>query len=81
MALSRWPLPCFAAVKSAEPFPFGEAEFVDMCCCESSCGSERSVEDELNVCENQPERREGRSVTDKREPVLEVDAYRLFACA
>ena len=45
----------------------------------STCGGD--ADDEDVMCENQPERREGRSVTDKREPVLEVDAYRLFACA
>lgn len=66
MALSRWPLPCFAAVRSADPLPFGDAELAEaeaMCCWESSCGSERSVEEELKVCENQPESLLGRSVS------------------
>ena len=63
-------VPCLAAVSSAEPLPLGlllllpAAAAVDaMCCCESSEGRlVRSVEEEENVCANQPERRLGRSV-------------------
>lgn len=45
MARSRWPLPCFAAVRSGFDFDFGE----DMCDCERMEGSERSVEEEEKV--------------------------------
>jgi hypothetical protein len=56
MALSRCPLPCFAAVRRAF-LPLGDE--VDAAW-ESRVGSERSVEDVLKVCENHPERRVGR---------------------
>ena len=68
MALSKWPLPCFAAVsKEFVPFPFGEltgkVEEPDMCVCwERITGRVRSLEDVLKVWENQPESLEGRSL-------------------
>ena len=57
MARSRWPLPCLAAVRSGFDFVLGD----DMCDWDRMAGRERSVEDELNVWENQPESRVGRS--------------------
>lgn len=68
MALSKWPLPCFAAVsRGFAPLPFGEppgkVEEPDMCACwERITGRVRSLEDVLKVWENQPERRVGRSL-------------------
>lgn len=56
IARSRWPLPCFAAVRRGFGF-FGE----DMCDWDKMEGKERSVEEELKVCESQPVRRVGRS--------------------
>lgn len=56
MALSRWPLPCFAAVSSAEPRVFGVGWDA------RRDGRERSLlEEELNVWENQPDMRCGKS--------------------
>lgn len=54
IALSKCPFPCFATVSSADALLLGEDW-------ERRVLSERSVVDELNVCENQPERRVGRS--------------------
>ena len=56
--MSRWPFPCFAALRSAEPFDFGEAdeEWEEV----RREGSVRSVDDVLNW-ENQPDKRVGRS--------------------
>jgi hypothetical protein len=62
MALSKWPLPCFAAVRRAEAWVvlLGEgAAGVDS---ESRVGRERSVVEVLKVCVNHPERRVGRSL-------------------
>ena len=56
MARSRWPLPCFAALRRGFDFDFG-----DMWDWERMVGRVRSVEEEEKVCENQPERRVGRS--------------------
>jgi hypothetical protein len=53
-ALSRCPLPCFAAVRSELPFDFG----LDW---DRREGRDKSVELVLNVCENQPDSRVGRS--------------------
>lgn len=61
MALSRWPLPCFAAVRIADALPLGE-DWARM------LGRVRSVVEELKVWESQPERRFGRS------PMREVEA-------
>ena len=48
IALSKWPLPCFATVSKAELFPLGElADTAARCCCESKDG--RSVDDVLNA--------------------------------
>lgn len=58
MALSRWPLPCFATVSNADAFDFGDGWAMRVL-------RLRSVVDELNVCENQPERREGMSPIDR----------------
>ena len=67
IALSKWPLPFFAAVSKAEgALPFGEA--VEWYA--SRVG--RSVEDELKVCENHPESRVGRSLI---RDVEDVDEY------
>jgi len=44
IALSKWPFPCFAAVRRAEgPLPLGEP------CWASRLGRERSVEEVLKV--------------------------------
>lgn len=64
MALSRWPFPCLATVRSAlDPLRDGEfAAWEGECDWASICGSDRSVLDALNVCENHPDSRVGRSV-------------------
>ena len=67
MALSIWPLPCRAAVRSAEPLPFGETD-AERCCWERSEGRLRSVEELEKVCANHPDRRVGRSVNRELEP-------------
>lgn len=60
MARSRWPLPCFAAVRRGLFFDFGEAAMA-MWGWARREGRERSVEEELKAWENQPVRRVGRS--------------------
>lgn len=57
MARSRWPLPCLAAERRGFGFVFGDA----MWDWERMEGRERSVDEELNVWESQPESRVGRS--------------------
>ena len=57
MARSRWPLPCLAALRRGFDFDFGDA----MWDWERMEGRERSVDEELNVWESQPESRVGRS--------------------
>ena len=61
MALSRWPFPWRAAVRRADPLPFGDTE-AERCCWERRVGRLRSVEEELKVWANHPESRVGRSV-------------------
>ena len=51
----------------AEPLPLGETD-AERCCWERRDGRLRSVEDELKVCANQPERRVGRSLMRAFEP-------------
>ena len=48
IALSRWPLPCFAAVSSADDLPLGEPEGGGMVL--MRWGRDRSVEEELKAC-------------------------------
>ena len=55
MALSICPLPCFAAVRRADPLVFG-VEWAAR-----SDGRDKSFEEELKVCENHPEIRCGKS--------------------
>lgn len=56
MALSRCPLPCFAAVRRAF-LPLGDEADAAW---DSRAGRERSVDDVLKVCENHPESLVGR---------------------
>ncbi len=70
---TRCPLPYLAAVSSADPLFLGDEPAVDMLWVwDIRAGSERSVDDVLNVWENQPESRVGRS--PMREPVEDVEA-------
>ena len=46
--LSRWPLPCFAAVKSADDLPLGELEGGGIVL--MRWGKDRSVAEELKAC-------------------------------
>ena len=69
MARSRWPLPCFAAERRGFAFDFGE----DMWDWERMAGSERSVDEEENVCESQPESRVGRSLIRAEDELEYID--------
>lgn len=73
MALSRCPLPCFATVSKAEVFFGDPAATAARCCCERSVGSDKSVVDGVNACENQPDSLLG--ISDRRDEEGEEEGW------